>query len=104
MSYQKYRAIRTEVDGIKFASKAEAKRYGVLKMMQMAGEITGLKLQPKFSIVVYGQKVCDYVADFQYVRHGEAITEDVKGMKTPIYRLKKRLMLAVHGIEIKETR
>lgn len=100
----KYGAVRTEVDGISFASKAEAKRYGELKLLQKAGKIKQLTLQPKYPLVVNGVKVCDYIADFEYLVLGKSwpVVEDVKGMRTTIYRLKKKLMQAIHGIEIRE--
>ena len=103
MSFHKYHAKPTTVDGIRFASKAESARYGVLKLMQMAGEISGLELQPKFPLVVNGQKICFYIADFRYVKDGKQITEDVKGMKTAIYRLKVKLLKALHNIDVTET-
>ncbi len=100
----KYKAVRTVVDGIAFASKKEARRYLELRLLERAGEIHSLQLQPSFPIVVNGVKVCKYVADFSYIDHtGSPVVEDVKGMKTPIYNLKKRLVKAVHGVEIHET-
>ena len=100
----KYRAKVTWVDGIRFASKKEAKRYGELKLMEHAGHISKLKLQPSFDIVIKGQKICKYIADFTYFNSKQVrIVEDVKGVKTPIYRLKKKLVKALHGIEIFET-
>lgn len=99
----KYRAQRTVVDGITFASKKEAARYGVLKTMEAAREIEGLTLQPTFDLVVNGVLVCRYKADFQYREGGALFIEDVKGMKTPAYRLKKKLMKAIHNIDIFET-
>lgn len=103
----KYGAIRTEVDGHKFDSRAEARRYGELVLMQRAGEISDLELQPSYDLVVNGRKVARYVADFRYrtVPGGQTIIEDVKGGKatrTPIYRLKARLMDACHGIRVVE--
>lgn len=102
----KYKAVRTEVDGISFASRKEARRYGELKLMQDHDQIAGLTLQPRFPIVVNGVKICTYVADFQYFdtwNGNKVVIEDVKGVKTPIYNLKRKLMRAVHGIEIYET-
>src|SRR3990167_6691075 len=99
----KYHARRTEVDGITFDSLAEARRYGELKLLQAAGEIGHILVHPHWDIVVNGAKVCRYEADFEYTdtRHdGKKTVEDVNGVKTPIYRLKKKLMAAVHGIEI----
>lgn len=104
MKSPKYRAIPTEVDGIRFSSRKEARRYSELKLMERAGEISGLSLQPKFPIIINGVKVCTYIADFDYlIQSGERRIEDVKGMKTPIYNLKKKLMRAVHSVEIFET-
>jgi len=100
----KYGSSRTYVDGIPFASKAEARRYGELKQMIAAGEIEQLECHPKYVIEVSGVKVCSYIADFKYLdrRTGEWITEDVKGVRTAVYRLKRKLMMVVHGIEITE--
>ena len=108
----KYRAIKTVVDGITFDSKKEAKRYSELKMMEKAGIITTLRLQPEFKCMVKGKKVCTYKADFEYLmvdeegpdgQIGYYIVEDVKGFKTPVYRLKKKLVEACYpGTVIKE--
>jgi hypothetical protein len=101
----KYNAIATVVDGFRFASKKEAAAYSDLKYRQMAGEIGKLELQPKYPIIVNGVKICDYIGDFRFVdyRTNETIVMDVKGVKTPVYRLKAKLMLACYGIEILET-
>ena len=100
----KYRAIRTEVDGVVFDSKREAIRYGELKMLQNAGIIRDLELQPKYPIDVNGSHICNYFADFRYteVEGGEEIVEDSKGVLTPVYRLKKKLVEALYLIEIVE--
>ncbi len=98
----KYSAVKTEIDGIVFASKKEARRYQELKLLQKAKKIHMLELQPKFPIVINKVKVCTYIADFEYMENGFRIIEDVKGMKTPVYRLKKKLVQAVYGIEVKE--
>jgi hypothetical protein len=111
--HSKYRNVRTEVDGIKFDSKKEAARYQELKLMERAGEIYDLVLQPAFAITVNGLKVCTYKADFRYnqVRRDQTgmrmesldhIVEDVKGVKTDVYKLKKKLVKACHGIDIRE--
>lgn len=100
----KYYAVSTVIDGIRFASKREARRYRQLELLQKAGEISGLCLQPRFPISVNGEHVCEYRADFSYKdKSGEVVVEDVKGVKTPVYRLKKRLVRALYGVEIKET-
>lgn len=99
----KYHATPTMVDGIRFASRAEANRYGELKMLARAGEITDLELQPRFPLVVNGVKVGTYVADFRYRdRGGATVTEDVKGVRTAVYRIKARLVTALYGFEIAE--
>jgi hypothetical protein len=105
MSYNKYKAIKTEVDGITFDSKKEARRYQDLKLLEKSGAISKLILQPSLRIEVNGVKVCDYRADFSYYDNGtnKRIWEDVKGVKTSIYRLKKKLVFALYGIEILET-
>jgi len=104
-SRSKYNAIPTEIDGIKFASRAEARRYGELKLMLDAGLIQDLECHPKFEIAVNGMHVCYYVADFQYVDNGETVVEDVKSAATitRMYRLKKKLMKACHGISVRES-
>lgn len=100
----KYNAKRTEVDGIVFASKKESVRYGELKLMVRLKIIRDLELQPKFLCEVNGQKICTYIADFAYfdVPTKQVVYEDVKGMKTAMYRLKKKLVKALFKVEIKE--
>jgi len=100
----KYHAIRTNVDGVWFASKAEAARYEELLLLERGGIITGLILQPAFPIQIGTKKICKYIADFQYtLKDGSTVVEDVKGVKTPIYRLKKKLVEAVYpGTKITE--
>ena len=90
-------------DGILFDSKKECRRYSELKILERRGDISGLEVQPEFLIEVNGIKVCKYIADFRYREKGKIIVEDVKGIRTPLYRIKKKLMAAVFGIEIKET-
>ena len=105
----KYRNTKVEIDGLKFDSKKEAAHYHVLKLRERAGEIHGLELQPKFSLDINGIHICNYVADFAYY---ETTTfdnvyrvEDVKSAMTrklPVYRLKMKMMKAIHGIIIQE--
>ena len=104
MNYRKYRNTPTTVDGIRFDSMKEANRYAELKLLQKEGLIAGLLVHPPFSIKVNGKYVCTYVGDFHYldVKTGKEVLEDTKGVKTPVYQLKKKLMLAVHGITIVE--
>ena len=100
----KYRNIKTEVDGFIFDSKKEASRYKHLKRLRDANEIFDLQLQPRYDFALNGHKICFYKADFRYVdlRTGETIVEDVKGVLTPMYRLKKKLMKAFYDIEVVE--
>ena len=100
----KYRAVPTIVNGIRFASKKESRRYKELLLLRATGNISHLVLQPKFDITIHGFKICRYIADFQYVDlvTKKVITEDAKGFLTPVYRIKKKLMAAVMGVEITE--
>lgn len=99
----KYGNKPTVVDGIRFPSKKEATRYGQLKWLEKVGEISGLKIKTRYPIIVGGIKVCDYEDDFSYTdKDGSKVIEDAKGFRTPVYRLKKKLMRACNGIEIKE--
>ena len=100
----KYNARRTTVDGITFASAAEARRYSELKLLERAGSISKVECQPVYKIVVNDLLICRYIGDFLYHEKetGKHVLEDVKGVKTPVYRLKKKLMMAVYGIDIQE--
>jgi hypothetical protein len=99
----KYGAKPDERDGEKFDSRAEAERYDELCLLQRAGEITRLETHPTYALRVNGIDVCRYVADFRYLRDGHVVVEDVKGVRTDVYKLKARLMQAIHGITILET-
>ena len=99
----KYSNVRTTVDGIRFASKREAKRYAELKLLEKAGKISNLALQVRYPLTVNGHQVATYVSDFDYREGGLLVVSDCKGMRTPMYKLKKRLMYAIHGIVIQET-
>lgn len=96
-TWNKFRAKRCEHDGIKFASMAEGRRYLELRMEEAAGLISDLKLQVKFPLEVCGIKVCTYIADFVYYRDGKEVVEDKKGMRTPVFNLKKKLFEAITG-------
>jgi hypothetical protein len=106
----KFNAVRTEIDGHTFASKAEAKRYAELKLLEKAGKIGHLSLQPRYMLLVWDcekkqdVQVGHYVADFSYwdMSEGKTVVEDVKGVKTPIYRLKKKMVEHRYGITITE--
>ncbi|MBQ0112290.1 MAG: DUF1064 domain-containing protein [Bacteroidales bacterium] len=107
----KYHAIRTQIDGIKFASKKEAQRYLELKLMQKAGVIKDLRMQVPFILIEkseYGRQV-KYIADFTYYENHQNgiwknyVVEDTKGFRTDVYKLKKRMLAEKYGIVIKET-
>ncbi|HKM44760.1 MAG TPA: DUF1064 domain-containing protein [Dysgonamonadaceae bacterium] len=96
----KYNAKKTVIDGITFDSKAEAKRYTELKLLERAGLISKLKLQPRYNLMPSytngkGQKIraIDYIADFEYLdtETNRVVIEDVKGKKTAVYNIKKKL-------------
>lgn len=105
----KYGNKKTVVDGITFDSKREAVRYGQLRMLEKAGQIDTLSLQPKFTLIP-GQRNADgkaerpvvYIADFMYRENGKFIVEDAKGVRTPDYVIKRKLMLKEHGITVRE--
>lgn len=99
----KYNAVRTEADGIKFASKKEAKRWMDLRLLEKAGAILDLKRQVSYELAVNGIMICSYYADFVYRKGAEMVVEDTKGVRTPLYLLKSKLMLALHGIVILES-
>ena len=100
----KYRNIKTTIDGITFASKKEGNRYRELLLLQRAGEISELELQPVFDLLINGIKIGKYIADFKYREgsQGKYIVEDCKGIKTPVYRLKAKMVKAIHNIDIQE--
>ena len=107
----KYGAQATEISGIRFDSKAEAKRYIILKAMEQAGEISSLKLQTEFQIFpaqnIDGHKIrpCFYRCDFEYIdSNGKRVVEDVKSgpTKTAEYKIKAKAVAFFHGIIIRE--
>lgn len=110
----KYRARATSCGVHVHASKKEAARCGELRLLERAGEICSLEYQPRYDLQVNGTKVCRYIGDFRYRErlpikaegwggYSDIIVEDCKGFKTPAYKLKRKLMLACYGIEIRET-
>ena len=116
----KYHNRKVTIDGITFDSKKEASRYCELKLLQQAGEISDLRLQVKYVLIpaqrepdTIGkrggikkgkliERECSYIADFAYQENGKTVVEDTKGMRTKEYIIKRKLMLWVHGIRIKE--
>ena len=100
----KYKAKRTACQhGHTHDSAKEARRCNDLHLLQRAGQISGLEIQRPYDIAVNGKKICRYVADFTYTEKGAFTVEDVKGMRTREYAIKRKLMSAVFGIEVRET-
>lgn len=96
----KYGAIPIVIDGQKFASTTEGMRYKELALLQRVGKITQLETQVPFLMEVNDVKICKYIADFTYWADGKFIVEDRKGVRTATFNLKKKLMKAIHGIDI----
>lgn len=107
----KYHAKKTVVDDIAFDSRKEADRYLVLKGMEEDGLIEGLRRQVRYELVpafdVDGKhyRPVYYVADFVYMDNetGKEVVEDVKGMRTDVYKLKSKLFARRYGMSIRET-
>jgi hypothetical protein len=105
MARRKYGNQPTVIRGRRFDSKAEAMRYMQLLSQEEGGEIEDLECQVPYRLEVNGELIAEYVADFRYKTSGLVVVEDVKGAPlTPVYRLKKKLMWAIHGIKIQEVR
>ena len=100
----KYGAKAVTVDGNYFPSKLEARRYGVLRMLERSGQIRALKLQPRFPLEVNGVMVGEYRADFAYRERNKTdsgehdVVEDAKCAVLPLYKLKRALFLALHPL------
>lgn len=94
----KYRNKPTVIDGKRFASQKEARRYRELRLLEDAGKISNLKTQVRIQLI----PGIVYVADATYTENGEEVIEDVKGYRTQVYRLKAKLFKHVFGKEIKE--
>lgn len=101
----KYHAVKTTLDGYVFDSKAEAARYQQLLLLVKAGEIEGLQVHPIYPLVVNNQRIGKYIGDFMYFvpEKDSFVLEDVKGVRTAVYRLKKRLVKALYNVDILET-
>ena len=105
----KYHNQPTKYNGKRFDSKREAERYAELKLLERAGQITGLKTQVRYLLIPsqYENGKCifrstSYVADFVYWQDGKLIVEDAKGMQTDVYRIKKKLMYLQYKIKVRE--
>ena len=101
----KYFAKKTVAMGLKFDSRWEAERWGQLKAMERAGVVTQLERQVKYELSINDVKICNYIADFRYLLEEEnglskLVVEDAKGILTPEFKLKKKMMKAIHGIDI----
>lgn len=90
------------VDGKIFDSLAEAKRYCQLKLLQKGGFIRQLELQPEFRFEIDGKLMFKYLADFRYFEGSQRVVEDCKGVRTPVYRIKKKIIEATHHVKIVE--
>ena len=105
----KYHNKKVCYNGIAFDSKKEARRYSELLLLERAGVITDLQMQVPFVLIPLqringkvAERECKYIADFVYTENEKKVVEDTKGMKTKDYIIKRKLMLYVHGIQIKE--
>ena len=105
----KYHSRKITRDGMTFDSVKEYKRYQELALLERVGQVSDLQRQVKFELIpsqrINGkvvERACTYVADFVYSQDGQLVVEDTKGFKTKDYIIKRKLMLHVHGIRIKE--
>lgn len=104
----KYGAKKTEENGITFDSKREANRYKQLKLLEQVGKIDNLELQVEFELQpayeIEGERKLPikYVADFVYTEDGKMIVEDAKGLKTDVYKLKRKMFEYKYKTKIKE--
>lgn len=106
----KYHNKKITRDGETFDSQKEYRRFCELRLLERAGRIADLQRQVKFELIpsqrIDGkvvERACVYVADFVYTEDGKEIVEDTKGVRTADYIIKRKLMLWVHGIRIRET-
>lgn len=104
----KWRNVRVPHQGHWHDSKKERARCFTLQILEQRGEILDLQRQVNHELRVNGQLICRYRSDFEYaerIDHDKwvPIVEDVKGKRTDEYMIKRKLMLACHGIEIRET-
>ena len=125
MAKAKYGNRKVVREGITFDSLKEYRRFCELSLLEKAGQITNLQRQVKYVLIpqqreftneIYErgkkkgcfkpgrilERECSYIADFQYIENGKTVVEDVKGMRTKEYIIKRKLMLYRHGIKIKE--
>jgi hypothetical protein len=105
----KYGNRAVTLNGEKFDSHKEARRYGELVLLERAGQISNLERQVRFELIPSQyrdgkcvERAAHYIADFVYMEDGKKVVEDTKGFRTKDYILKRKLMLMVHNIRIKE--
>ena len=108
MRRHKFNASRTEVDGLSFPSKRESMRYQGLKLLERAGQISGLQLQVRMPVAINGIVVFTYVCDFVYWDHKNPdapllVYEDSKGYRTQEYKIKKKCVEAYYRTKITES-
>lgn len=120
-NYNKYKSRKTSVNGVNFDSRKEADRYIELSILSRSGAITSLKRQVKFELIPAQyepdiisprgkvkkgkliERAVSYIADFVYTdENGKTVVEDTKGFRTKDYIIKRKLLLYIHGIRIKE--
>lgn len=122
----KYGSRKVTVDGVTYDSVKEYRRFKELSLLERSGTIQNLQRQVKYVLIpaqreycneIYTkgrkkgcfkpgkllEKECSYIADFAYIQNGEIVAEDTKGFRTKDYIVKRKLMLWIHGIRIKET-
>lgn len=105
----KYNNKKIRVGGEVFDSKREYNRWCELRLLERSGIIHNLQRQVKFRLIdsqktlERTERPCDYIADFVYYENGKRIVEDCKGMRTDVYKIKRKLMLERYNISIKET-
>lgn len=105
----KYNNRKIRVGGELFDSKREYNRWCELRLLERSGIICNLQRQVKFRLIdsqktpERTERPCDYIADFVYYENGNRIVEDCKGMRTDVYKIKRKLMLERYNISIKET-
>jgi len=112
VNFRKLQARRSTTSGPKYRNRkvagydsiAEWSRAKDLQLLERGGVISDLKEQQSFELVPkqQGERAINYVADFTYIENGQLVVEDVKGMRTALYILKRKLMKFIHGIEVKE--
>jgi len=102
LGYNKYSNIKDEVYGIKFDSRRESRRYLELLAHERIGEIQDLELQPVYEFRINGKLMFKYIADFRYKSNIDGLVhiEDVKGVRTPVFNQKKKIIEANYGIKI----